>query len=242
MRHAVPTGSIVALMLLLAGVPRAFSQELDCYLAPYLTINVGSEVVGVLSDIPVDRGDYVKKGQVIARLDSRVEQETKELKRERMEYLSREYERKKTLYKKGIVALQEMDEAETAMKVASREYDESSQILARRTIKSTVDGVVVERLLSPGERVEEKPILRLAQIDPLNAEIYAPASRLGAVKVGDRAIIRPEPPARGEYRGTVKVVDRVIDAASGMFGIRVEVRNPNLLLPAGLKCQVRFPK
>lgn len=233
---------VLVALALVPGVGRgALAEELDCFLAPYLTVNVGSEVVGVLSEVPVDRGDLVRKGEVIARLDSKVEQQTKELKRERLEYLAREHERKKQLFAKGVISSQEIDETETAMKVARREYDEVCQVLARRTIVSTVDGVVVERYLSPGERVEEKPIMKLAQIDPLNAEIYAPASRLGAIRVGDRALIRPEPPAKGEFPGTVKVIDRVVDAASGMFGIRVEVRNPGHLLPAGLKCQVRFP-
>lgn len=228
----------VSLFVMTSAV--AAAQELDCYLAPYMTVNVGSEVTGVLSEVPVDRGDYVKKGEVIARLDSKVEQETKELKRERLEYLSREHERKKQLFKKGIISSQEIDEVQTAVKVAQREYDEAVQLLARRTIKSTINGVVVQRFLSPGERVEEKPIMKLAQIDPINAEIYVPAARLGHIKVGNAAFIRPEPPGKGEYRGVVKVIDPVVDAG-GMYGVRVEVRNPKYLLPAGLKCQVRFP-
>lgn len=236
------SASILAAAIFLLCVPAAFSEGLDCYLAPYMSVNVGSEVVGVLSEVPVDRGDYVHKGEVIARLDSSVEQQTLEVKRERLEYLARQQERKKQLFAKGIVSSQEMDEAETTMKVARREFEEASRMLARRTIRSPLNGVVVERFLSPGERVEEKPIMKLAQIDPLNAEIYAPASRLRTIKVGDRAIIRPEPPGKGEYRGTVKVIDRVVDAASGMFGIRVVVRNPNNRLPAGLKCDVTFVK
>ncbi|GFO62510.1 efflux RND transporter periplasmic adaptor subunit [Geomonas paludis] len=231
--------SITAAFFVVASVAVSYSQELDCYLAPAMTVNVGSEVIGVLAEVPVDRGDYVKKGDVIARLDSKVEQQTKELKRERLEYLTREQERKKQLFKKGIISSQEIDEAETAVKVAQREYDEAVQFLARRTIRSTVDGVVVQRFLSPGERVEEKPIMKLAQIDPINAEIYVPAAQLRSIKVGDKAFIRPEPPGKGEYRGVVKVIDSVVDAG-GMYGVRVEVKNPKHQLPAGLKCQVRF--
>ena len=40
----------------------------------------------------------------------------------------------------------------------------------------------------------------------------------------------------------VSVVDRVIDGASGTFGVRLEVRNPNSLIPAGAKCRMRFVK
>jgi hypothetical protein len=38
------------------------------------------------------------------------------------------------------------------------------------------------------------------------------------------------------------VVDRVIDGASGTFGVRLEMRNPNGAVPAGAKCRVRLAK
>jgi hypothetical protein len=38
------------------------------------------------------------------------------------------------------------------------------------------------------------------------------------------------------------VVDRVIDGASGTFGVRLDLRNPNGVIPAGAKCNVRFIK
>ena len=47
---------------------------------------------------------------------------------------------------------------------------------------------------------------------------------------------------RGTHTARVKVVDPVIDAASGTFGVRLELPNPNYRLPAGLKCKVRFPR
>jgi hypothetical protein len=56
------------------------------------------------------------------------------------------------------------------------------------------------------------------------------------------ADVTPEPPFTRTYRAKVKVVDRVIDAASGMFGIRLELPNPDYSLPAGLKCKVRLPE
>jgi membrane fusion protein (multidrug efflux system) len=56
-----------------------------------------------------------------------------------------------------------------------------------------------------------------------------------------RAKVIPEAPVGGEYIAEVKIVDRVIDAASGTFGVRLELPNPNHRLQAGLKCKVIFP-
>jgi multidrug efflux pump subunit AcrA (membrane-fusion protein) len=84
--------------------------------------------------------------------------------------------------------------------------------------------------------------LRLVQINPLNVEVVLPVSEYGAVKPGARALVMPEAPIGGEYRATVTIVDKVVDAASGTFGVRLELPNRNRSIPPGIKCKVRFSK
>jgi hypothetical protein len=52
--------------------------------------------------------------------------------------------------------------------------------------------------------------------------------------------VQPEAPVAGSYPAIVAVVDRVVDAASGPFGVRLELPNPDYRLPAGLTCKARF--
>lgn len=267
---------IALLVVLLAGVPRlslaakADEGELDCFIDPYMTVNLGSEVTGVLESIEVDRGDFVAKGQVLARIDTRVEQATVNLirtraeqnatieaKKARLEFAKREHDRRDEIYQKGILPFKDMDDAITGLQIAERDYEQAAEekkiaglelqqalaVVERRIIRSTVDGVVVQRFLAPGELVNEnKPIMKLAQIDPLNVEVIAPVSLFGSIKQGSHAEVRPESPVNGTFVGTVKIVDRVIDAASGTFGVRIELPNKKFSIPAGLKCQVRFLK
>jgi RND family efflux transporter MFP subunit len=213
---------------------------MDCMIEPSCTVNVGSEVIGIIDEIAVDRGDIVQKGQVLVRLDSKVERATMESRRARYEFAKNEHTRKSGLYVKALIATRDVDESETNLKIAKRDLEEAEKVLERRTIRSTIDGVVVQRLLQPGERVEAQPILKLAQLSPLYVEVIAPASMIGSVKVGDRAAVMPENPVKGEYTGAVKIVDNVVDAASGTFGIRIELENKDYTLPSGLKCKVRF--
>ena len=114
------------------------------------------------------------------------------------------------------------------------------EILRRHVIRSPVRGVVVHRYLSPGESAEDRPILRIAEIETLRAEAIIPVAQFGTVQVGQRAIVVPEEPLTGHYVGTVSVVDRVADAASGTFRARVLLDNPDYALPSGLRCAVRF--
>jgi multidrug efflux pump subunit AcrA (membrane-fusion protein) len=113
--------------------------------------------------------------------------------------------------------------------------------LKQRTLRSPIDGVVVERLLVPGEyQNEQTPILTLAQIDPLRVEVFVSTAYYGQIRAGSKAEVRPEQPVGGAYAAVVTVVDRVLDAASGTFGVRLALPNPDLQLPAGIACKVSF--
>ena len=246
---------------------QAHSVELDGLIEPHMVVNVGSGAAGIIEKVTVDRGDFVKKGQVLATLQSGVEKATVELSRARaeltasielrgarLEFAKQEQLRADDLHSKEAVPLQEKEEAETnkliaeaelkeaieRKELAGLELEQAREVLKRRTMRSPITGVVVERFLCPGEFVEDQPILKLAQIDPLNVEVIVPVSLLGSIKVGMGGTVKPEGPLGGVYAAEVKIVDRVIDAASGTFGVRLELPNSDHSLPAGLKCKVIF--
>jgi len=246
---------------------KAQSLEFDGLIEPTLTANVGSSTPGILESVNADRGDMVKEGQVVATIQAGVEKATMELakvraeldatikgKRAELEFAERSKQRKKELYEKKTLSFQEWDEAETrrmlaelvlnealeAKRLAELEYKRSVEVVKRMSIRSPVNGVVVERYLHQGEYIEDKPVMRLAQIDPLHVEVIMPVSKLGSVKVGMVAEVKPEAPVGGVYKAKVKIVDKVVDAASGTFGVRLELPNPDYKLPPGLKCKVVF--
>src|SRR4029079_10460375 len=103
-----------------------------------------------------------------------------------------------------------------------------------------MSGEVVERYLSEGERVEEKPVMKVATIDPLRVEVIVPATYFNRIKQGMSATVKPDVAEAEARSAKVIVVDRVIDAASNSFRVRLELPNPNYQLPSGLRCKVDF--
>ena len=71
-------------------------------------------------------------------------------------------------------------------------------------------------------------------------EVIAPASLFGAVRVGSSGKVNLAPFLPGTFNAKVVVVDRVIDAASGTLGIRLQLPNPENKIPAGIKYSVQF--
>lgn len=204
----------VAVVLGLAHFSAAQAADLPCLIHPYVTITLVSPVAGILETVAVDRGDVVKEGQIVATLDASVERAT------------------------GAVAHAQAELSNR--RLADLELNRTTAEVALRTIRSPINGVVVERYMHPGEFPKQERVLKLAQIDPLRVEVYAPVSMLHTVTVGMQAVVRPEDPVKGEYKAKVTVVDKVVDAASGTFGVRLELPNSDMKLPAGLKCTVRF--
>lgn len=215
---------------------------LECLVEPHMVANVGSPIDGVLETVVVDRGDTVRKGQVVARLQSGVEAAAVALSKARVEFGRRKMERNESLYQKQLISVQEKDEMETETRLREQELRKDEELLKLRTIVSPLDGVVVERRLVPGDlvRQDKSIVFRLAQIDPLNVEVIAPAELFGSVRVGMSGAVTFGAMLPGSFSAKVVVVDRLIDAASGTFGVRLRMANPGNRIPAGIKCSVVF--
>jgi RND family efflux transporter MFP subunit len=250
------------------GADMLNQQQLDCLIEPRVTIKLGAAVSGLITSVVVDRGDVIKTGQIIAALESDVEEANVALARAkaandlqvlsnqaRLEFLRSKFSRQEKLKVTNSVTAATFEEAETDAKmadfatkeaelnlgVARLELNHQEKLLKQRTIRSPIDGVVVERALFAGEYTHEtNHILTIAQLDPLNIEVFVPIAYHGQIKIGDQAEIYPESPVSGRYQGTVTVADRVVDASSGTFGVRLELPNPDYLLPAGISCKIHF--
>lgn len=225
-----------------ATATRAEPGAYECLLEPSLVVNVGSPVDGVLEQVMVERGDRVKKGDTVATLQSGVEAAAVKLSQARVEYGRRKAERNEALFQKQLISAQDRDELVTEVKLREEELKKDQETLKLRTIVSPIDGVVVERRLAPGDfiRTDKSLVMRLAQIDPLNVEVIAPARLFGSVRVGQTGRVSLAPFLPGSYQARVVVVDKVIDAASGTLGVRLRLANPEHKIPAGIKCSVSF--
>lgn len=213
---------------------------LEGVVEPKELVNLSSHVPGVLESIKVERGGWVKKGQVVARLKAGVERAAVELAEARMNFAKRKLDRNLKLYSKKLISIHAKDEIETEILLAQLELNEARERLDLRTVRSTVDGVVVERLGAPGEYVGEDHFLTVAKIDPLCVEVVVPVMYYGEIKKGRGAQVELEEPVGGTFQAKVTIVDKVIDAASGTFRVSLELPNAKRRLPAGLKCTVTF--
>jgi RND family efflux transporter MFP subunit len=263
-----------AFALLAAGLLTStalWAEVAPCLIEPAQKLSIRSTVTALITDIPVDRGATVRKGQPLVLLDAGAEKAALDSARyravmqgnvaaaeARLAHARDKLRRREELVKEKFVSSQDRDdslaesrvaeadllEARDSRELAKLEAHRLAAELGRRTILSPVGGVVTERLQNPGELAQSgdsaSPILKLAQTDPARVEMVLPVAQHGKVKVGDTLAIKPEAPFGGEYQAKVRVVDSVIDSASGTFGVRLELPNPAGKVPLGVRCNAVF--
>jgi multidrug efflux pump subunit AcrA (membrane-fusion protein) len=168
------------------------------------------------------------------------------------------HERRSALVGQNFVSKQDLDEAEAERRlteaelreaqdnrrVAEVELKRANELLRQRVLVSPVNGVVVERLMHPGEVSElgRKPILKIAEMGTLHVEAILPTEAWRQVAKGDVATVRLDPAIGGSHEAKVVVVDPMLDAASGTFGVRFELARGERGVPAGARCRIDLPK
>lgn len=257
-------------MTLIAGASvlvSAHAEVMGCLVEPDRVADVGSQSIGVLERLLVERGDQVVSGQLLARLSAQVERASVSVAQARSEadaelhqaiaaaeLAQRKLQRAKDLLKQEFVSDQAVDQADAeyrvaeqrvsqareSQKVSQREYRLSAAQLGQREVRSPFDGIVIERYRTEGERIEREPVVRVARIDPLRVEAIVPASQFGSIATGQVATIRTDLPNFNALSAKVVLVDRVIDPASNSFRVRLTLPNPDNRIPSGLRCRVDF--
>ncbi|MBT8429115.1 MAG: efflux RND transporter periplasmic adaptor subunit [Gammaproteobacteria bacterium] len=245
----------------------AAMDPLDCVINPSVVADLGSGVPGILSKVQVDRSDFVKAGDVIAELESSVESAALDLARARAALTAevdlrrvnaafgqRQNKRTKDLFSRKAISTNDMDQRETESRLAQIQLRQArdnkdlaqlemlraQEILKRRTITSPIDGVVMDRFKVIGEYVEDQPVVRVAQIDPLHVEVIVPVEQLGTIRNGMYAEVWSDNVEGESWHAKVSRVDQVADVASGTFGVRLTMPNPDHNIPAGLRCRMQL--
>ncbi|HYD60492.1 MAG TPA: efflux RND transporter periplasmic adaptor subunit [Noviherbaspirillum sp.] len=264
MRKTILTGMLAVTTYASAN---ALAQPLACLIEPDKVAEVGAPGIGIIEKVTVERGDTVKAGQVLAYLQADVERASVEVASARAqaeadlnaaiaahELARSKVTRARDLVAVGFISKEAVDQAEAeariaqnrvaqaqeAKRIAQHELNLSSSQLAQRSIRSPFSGIVVDRYRTEGERIEREPIVRVAKIDPLRVEVVLPLSQFGQVELGAQVGIKTDITGDKYMAAKVVLIDRVIDAASNTFRVRLALPNPNNRIPAGLRCIAEF--
>ena len=230
-------------------------------LSALTTVQVGTQVSGQIARIYVDFNDQVKKGQLLARIDPTLQEQTVrdaqaslERAQAELQNAQREYDRNKQLYDAKVLTQVEFQTSEynatvarAGAKSAQVALDRARQNLSYTRIYAPIDGVVVERNVDVGQTVAASlsaPQLFLIANDLSRMQILASVDEgdIGLIKEGQPVRFSVQTYPNETFSGAVKQVRLQSTTQENVvnYTVVVEVTNrDNKLLP-GMTATVDF--
>ncbi len=233
-------GPAVEVAQVLPGVP-THEVSLLGEAQPYQSATLYAQVSGYLKTVKVDRGDHVRRGQVIAEIASPQIDSQYRGAMASLDTAKTTLRRISGLVGQHYVSQQQVDDARAAVDAAQAAADELHSQIAYETIRAPFDGTITARFADPGALVQNAsnsqtsalPVVTVTDTHRLRVRVYVDQQDAGQVKPGDAAAISD--PADGKVLAQA-VVSRTagqLDAQTRTMLAEIDVDNANEAIVPG---------
>jgi len=214
----------------------------------FIETPVYAKISGYLTSISVDKGDRVKRGQVIARLESReLDQEVADT-RAKYQIAQLTDHRNQLLRRENVVAQQTADEAHAAMLSAQAALRQLIAMQQYKLIVAPFDGMITARYADPGTLIPQTttpasgatPIVSMATLKPMRVYADVPQSDAPFIHDGDPAVVTVREFPQHDFSGKVTRHPDALNPASRTMLVEVDLPNDDLLLYPGMYARVKF--
>ena len=257
-------GLAVLAAILTPAIPaQAQDQPVSCLIVPWETISLAAPTQGVVAEVLAERGQSVKAGDLLVRLDdtmqatylatvkAKAEDDTGLQQAEvKLDIANASLARNKPLFNQKLIKGDEWDQITGTAKLDAIDVDAAKQALVQAQlevaraqaavdqtrIRAPADAVVIDVMVSAGEAAGTAPLASLAIIDPLKVELFVKAASYAQWKVGQTVDLRGSQAPETTLNARVKSVDPVADAGTGVVRVQLELPNPGLKILAGQQC------
>ena len=213
---------------------------------------VSAEVSGGIVEVRIEEGQRARKGDALVLLDSELLQKTLASTRAShgqvlvdLEKAKLDFQRVGNLYREDAIAEQVYDENRFRVKSLEKkaeslqaEMERLEAELRKKTIRAPFDGVIVKKLVDPGEWLSPgDKVASLARNDSVDVIVEVPGEVVGYARPGRTLDVKV---GGAETKGTVVAVVPRGDIATRTFPVKVRVRNRYSLIE-GMEARVSVP-
>ncbi len=223
-------------------------------ISPREMSRIGPKVSGRIKDIPVDEGDFVKKGGLLMLIDPfdyerALEHAQSQLDQAKasLERAERDLTRMEGLYRATAVTEQNMQDAVTARDLARFQYDQAVTALeaAKRNLRecrleAPFSGVVTAVTANEGELTgPQMQAFVMMDMSTVKVEVDLPEEIYSSIRTGNSGTITVDAVPGQSFEGTITKIYPTIDPASRTFTVTITLENPGLKLRSGMTARCR---
>jgi len=210
-------------------------------LVPVRGVTLASEVAGLVREIGFDSGAFVRRDDMLVKLDTSVEEAQLAAARADADLARTNLVRARSLRAAGSNTPADLDQAETRARSTAANVATLQATIAKKTIRAPFEGRLSIRQVELGQVMASgTPIASLQSIDPIHAEFWLPQQTLSELKIGMKARLRTDVFPQANWEGTLTTVNSEVDVATRNIRVRATVPNADGRLRAGMFANVEL--
>ncbi len=231
---------------------------------PMDRIEIKSKASGLIEELPVEEGDFVHQGQLIARLDQKDErtaldqaQADLDIARAELKQAKRTYDRRKELFERDLVSREELDESEQNSAVAQGRLvraqtvlDRAKERLSESIVRAPIDGIILKKSVEEGQIIASgvtnvsggTPIVDIADMRSVYVEAGIDEIDIGKVQIDQSATVVAEAYPELQFNGEVVRIapEAKIEQNVTLFNVVIEVENTDGKLKSGMNTTIQI--
>lgn len=206
---------------------------------PYATAKVSSEEGGLIVSLNKDKGSYVGRGEVIARIKKDVEIATFEQTEAQIELARINYEKQKQLFEDNATTEMQYLTAKWQYEAALKGQDVLKQRLKTGIVRSPISGVVDEKFMNRGEMsAPGSPIVNIIDVSRVKISAGVPEMYITKVKMGQSVRVTIDVLPGVEFDGKISYIAPALQGTSRTFEVEIVISNRDKLLKPGMNANV----
>lgn len=202
-------------------------------------VDIAASMSGLVKEINFESGQSVRKGQVLLRLDSDVEQSNMRSAIADADLARISANRQRTLIRTDAVSQAAVDKAEAELKVKEANVASLRATIEKKVVQAPFDGVLGVRKIDLGEYLQPgQAIVNLQDLSVMLADFTVSQKDLGIVQVGAAITMATDAWPGQSFSGEVAVVEPKVDSKTGMIAVQGRFPNPDGRLRPGMFARI----
>jgi membrane fusion protein, multidrug efflux system len=204
-------------------------------------VTVSADLPGTVTRVAFESGRGVRKGEVLAELDTRQERAQLAAIEAQQELARLNYNRLKGLLADRVISQAEFDRAAADQKETDARLGEVHATIERKTIRAPFDGVLGIRLVNLGQYLAAgDAVVPLQSLHPIYVNFGVPQQDIGQIRVGHRIQVTARDVAGVAFSGRVTALDSIVDQATRNVQVQATLPNTTGQLRSGMFVQTEL--
>ncbi len=198
-----------------------------------------TRVTGIIEELTVEEGDFVEKGQLLAKVDARRYQLALDKAEAELAGIEQELKRLSQMAEKQLVSAQASDKLKYQHRAAVAAKELAALDLKDSQVVAPISGYISQRFVKTGHFTQGyQKLFHIVDQSSLEAVVYLPEHQLSNVQLGQQALLHFSARQGKQFVAKVRSVSPVIDSRSGTFKVILSLSNEELALKPGMFAQI----